>query len=516
METNLFKRVGKDALCVVLSLCLVFTAFAGLPWSNDKAYAAEGDVFESSTDMKDLPIGLTTSGSIATTSKVTVTAVGTTTPPKVYNGVFYTLSAFGIEDIDSTKEFEFAVISESIDYAPKVQLFTSTGALVDVSTGAVTWTSKQGVDAFVVVSVDDAANCKFELVVTEIKKDANGFTYYTLDEEAYVIDYTPTEVKELVTLPALEDSFPVVSIYLPGKLGTTTAIELTGGYSLDLLDVSKNNLEKLTVVGDGITIDGIFASFNNLGKSVLGTFLSKFHSVSWLELEGNKFTKTEVDVLSEFFPQVTGEAILLPQQDVPLNRTITLNANGGKAVAAVVRGITVDKVKKELVLPKIGTLPTAQRTGLAPTFSKAGYNYVFAGWYTAATGGLKVNPADEVSIDVTYYAHWTTVALPKTAKKSSPSSQVNAAANKAIVKIKAKASQSIKRGKAKKITLTSYTNVVVKKITISKAAKKYLKVAKTKNAVKVTVSKKAKKGKKYKFVVQLKNGNKKTFTVKAK
>ena len=45
----------------------------------------------------------------------------------------------------------------------------------------------------------------------------------------------------------------------------------------------------------------------------------------------------------------------------------------------------------------IGTLPEATRNG-----------YVFDGWYTAVTGGMRVTPATIITESVTYYAHWRT------------------------------------------------------------------------------------------------------------
>ena len=45
---------------------------------------------------------------------------------------------------------------------------------------------------------------------------------------------------------------------------------------------------------------------------------------------------------------------------------------------------------------KFGELPTPSRTG-----------YIFAGWWTAASGGEQVTAATKVTSSVTYYAHWT-------------------------------------------------------------------------------------------------------------
>ena len=69
--------------------------------------------------------------------------------------------------------------------------------------------------------------------------------------------------------------------------------------------------------------------------------------------------------------------------------TVTFDANGGvlgsgEATRPVMEGTAV------------GTLPTPTRTG-----------YAFAGWWTAATGGVQVSASTKVTSSVTYYAHWT-------------------------------------------------------------------------------------------------------------
>ncbi len=67
--------------------------------------------------------------------------------------------------------------------------------------------------------------------------------------------------------------------------------------------------------------------------------------------------------------------------------TVTFDANGGEVSE------TTRDVEGGLV---IGELPM-------PTCS----DYTFAGWYTAAEGGIKVTPDTTVGSTVTFYAHWT-------------------------------------------------------------------------------------------------------------
>ncbi|MDR1013510.1 MAG: InlB B-repeat-containing protein [Coriobacteriales bacterium] len=69
--------------------------------------------------------------------------------------------------------------------------------------------------------------------------------------------------------------------------------------------------------------------------------------------------------------------------------TVKLNANGGKVGKA-----TATSLKKSYNT-RLGKLSTPKRTG-----------YTFLGWYTAKSGGTKVNSATRVTKAVTLYAHW--------------------------------------------------------------------------------------------------------------
>jgi uncharacterized repeat protein (TIGR02543 family) len=66
--------------------------------------------------------------------------------------------------------------------------------------------------------------------------------------------------------------------------------------------------------------------------------------------------------------------------------TITFNANGGNAVSSM--AVPYNSA--------IGTLPTTARTG-----------YTFNGWYTAASGGMKIAATVKATANKTYYAQWT-------------------------------------------------------------------------------------------------------------
>lgn len=68
------------------------------------------------------------------------------------------------------------------------------------------------------------------------------------------------------------------------------------------------------------------------------------------------------------------------------NFTVTFNANGGSCS---------ERTRKVAAGSMIGNLPTASKSGSE-----------FGGWFTAATGGLKIDSTYSVSANVTLYARW--------------------------------------------------------------------------------------------------------------
>lgn len=76
--------------------------------------------------------------------------------------------------------------------------------------------------------------------------------------------------------------------------------------------------------------------------------------------------------------------------------TLTYNVNGGAALSTTTKTITYDAT--------YGTLATPTRTG-----------YNFVGWYTAATGGSKIETTTKVTVlaNQTIYAHWSKTTITK-------------------------------------------------------------------------------------------------------
>ena len=81
--------------------------------------------------------------------------------------------------------------------------------------------------------------------------------------------------------------------------------------------------------------------------------------------------------------------------------TVTYNVNGGNALSTTTKSVTYDGT--------YGTLATPTRTG-----------YDFSGWYTAASGGSKIESTTKVTITAnqTLYAQWTAKSFTVTFNKN--------------------------------------------------------------------------------------------------
>ena len=137
----------------------------------------------------------------------------------------------------------------------------------------------------------------------------------------------------------------------------------------------------------------------NVGASVrlpeltggLGWMLPTGYTIAndkmWFDLAGN--TYEDGAAVQDLAP--SGGEILLQAAWVTRSYTVTFNPNGG----------TVGETSRSRQYgQQLGTLPTPTRDG-----------YNFDGWFTAATGGIKIEATATVSADATYYAHWSEAAV---------------------------------------------------------------------------------------------------------
>ena len=91
--------------------------------------------------------------------------------------------------------------------------------------------------------------------------------------------------------------------------------------------------------------------------------------------------------------KITGTVTYYAQWSIN-SYTLTYNVNGGNAVSPASKSVQYGSA--------YGTLPTPTKS------SNAEYTYVFAGWYTAASGGTQVTANTTMGAsNTTIYAHWT-------------------------------------------------------------------------------------------------------------
>jgi len=91
-------------------------------------------------------------------------------------------------------------------------------------------------------------------------------------------------------------------------------------------------------------------------------------------------------------------------------RTVTFNPNGGAAVSPATRNVPDGTA--------VGGLPTTSRTG-----------YILAGWFTAQTGGVQVNPNTQITANVTFWARWNPRFNNWTTRLQNPNAQWGGTAN---------------------------------------------------------------------------------------
>ena len=149
--------------------------------------------------------------------------------------------------------------------------------------------------------------------------------------------------------------------------------------TLVLLDADGNKLKSYEIgISSSKKISDYVSEF-----TPAGTYLDSDDNVVTL----NTITSTLID--GGGTDENGNRAIFLTKQpDAPANYLVTFNTNGG-----VMAG---DNAKTVQSGSAVGTLPTPTRT-----------DYTFAGWYTDASGGTKVDSSTVVTNNMNLYAHWT-------------------------------------------------------------------------------------------------------------
>ena len=165
----------------------------------------------------------------------------------------------------------------------------------------------------------------------------------------------------------------------------TKSSSTTETYVVVFLDTTGTNPEarRSFDVGASVRLPWVNA---DLGW-VLPTGCKIANDKMWFDLAGN--TYEDGAAVQDLAP--SGGEILLQAAWVTRSYMVTFNPNGG----------TVGETSRSRQYgQQLGTLPTPTRDG-----------YNFDGWFTAATGGTKIEATATVSADATYYAHWSEAAV---------------------------------------------------------------------------------------------------------
>jgi uncharacterized repeat protein (TIGR02543 family) len=237
----------------------------------------------------------------------------------------------------------------------------------------------------------------------------NGTTYITvLDPSknvsgrngASIWQSVASSLKTLVIEPGAE--FSQNSQYMFGELKYLTSLTLTGVNTSNTLMMNSmfykcGALETIDISDFDTSNVTNFTGIFNGASAVMNIYLSKTgvrsydfrnQSLSYLEKIYYAGSSTEWKALNN---TTTGYTMVYNYNSQPGPEpetfTVTFDYNGG---SGSVSSITVNSGDK------YGTLPIPTRTG-----------YKFDGWYTAQTGGKKVEESTEVTSSHTIYAHWT-------------------------------------------------------------------------------------------------------------
>lgn len=116
--------------------------------------------------------------------------------------------------------------------------------------------------------------------------------------------------------------------------------------------------------------------------------------------EGHRFTHMYDDIAEVVVPDNGKYYVQYGTYRFTCAWTVTWDGNGGTVDTA---GATGTAAYKTAITPPAND-PTREADGQTA--------YVFDGWYTEREGGVKVTDFGTLSTDVTYYAHWKTVAAP--------------------------------------------------------------------------------------------------------
>ena len=139
--------------------------------------------------------------------------------------------------------------------------------------------------------------------------------------------------------------------------------------------------------GEGSKVDDIIATYDVEFSLPVSTRTG--HDLTW-NVPGDYASQPANALVKNLTPE-NGETVVITAVWTPKTYTVTFNANGGTCTAAS-KTVTYDST--------YGSLPTPTQSG-----------YTFNGWYTAESGGTKIESTTTVKIteNQTLYAQWSRI-----------------------------------------------------------------------------------------------------------
>lgn len=165
------------------------------------------------------------------------------------------------------------------------------------------------------------------------------------------------------------------TIVSTGSNALNNAGTLTIGTEGGELSITSPEFRSSAASANGITSTANYSFYDGIVKSKVAPF-NDVSKITVMESGYGVVTSTE-----------TIDGTLYNIGHLGISRKVTFNGNGGTAS---------ESTRYVAVGTEIGSLPTATRSG-----------HIFAGWWTAASGGTQIDEHTIINENKTFYAHWS-------------------------------------------------------------------------------------------------------------
>ena len=165
------------------------------------------------------------------------------------------------------------------------------------------------------------------------------------------------------------------TIVSTGSNALNNAGTLTIGTEGGELSITSPEFRSSAASANGITSTANYSFYDGIVKSKVAPF-NDVSKITVMESGYGVVTSTE-----------TIDGTLYNIGHLGISRKVTFNGNGGTAS---------ESTRYVAVGTEIGPLPTATRSG-----------HIFAGWWTAASGGTQIDEHTIINENKTFYAHWS-------------------------------------------------------------------------------------------------------------